>query len=301
MTDYCSRFCKNTSINSQIPPVLFYSLQKNPANWKQFAKNISPFLEKIPTAQEISDIVILTTEQSENPHWKHIRIGRITASMVGMIYRSPGFWQDCSRTVPPASIIKKTFGLYESSGKPFPACMYGLEMESVAADLYKKYYPLPIDVEGMELRRAGLFLSHYEPWLAASPDFIVNFLPAKETWLIEVKSFVPVPNVENFKQLVDSKKPGYLPYYYDQDGVLRIKHDHKFYYQIQCQLYVTGMPFCDLVLFYKGTIAVVRIQFNRELWHRNIYPELYAFYYRLILPEMYFKRIQRGKLLYGGN
>jgi YqaJ-like viral recombinase domain len=295
----CSRFCTNSSISSKLPPGLFYHLDRYPNSWKFFASNVTKFLEAPPAVAEVEHIAKITTEQSANPHWKHIRIGRITASMIGNIYRQPGYWQNAINSVPPVGLIKKALGFYTNNGNVCPnACEYGLMMESVAAHLYKEHLTLPINVDGVELEHAGLYMSTKEPWLAASPDYIARALPGNERWLIEVKSFVPLPNVSNFEQLLEARGDSYLPYYYDTFGKIHVKTDHKHYYQIQCQLYVTGLAFCDLVLFYNGNINVIRIPFNDELWNNCIYPELYAFYFRFILPEMYFKRIQNGKPLY---
>jgi len=171
-------------------------------------------------------------------------------------------------------------------------------MEKVAGVLYKKNFPLPIDAESLVLRQSGLNLSPNEPWIAASPDFIAELYPNKQQWLIEVKSFMPCPNVDTFKELLHFRGSTYMPYYYDTHDTIHVRQNHKFYYQIQCQLYVTGLPFCDLVFYYKEHAAAVRVAFDHQLWHKNIYPELTAFYFRFILPEMFFKRVRNNKFLY---
>ena len=294
----CSKFCVTSNTISRIPPGLFLNLDRKPDTWKYFAAKASDYLELPPTQAEIDYIATITSQQSVNQHWKHIRIGRITASMVGDIYRTPGYWQNWENLCPPRSVINKCFGFQSTPGLQSAVCEYGLAMEKVADELYKKHFPLPIDAEALVLKQSGLFMSPNEPWIAASPDFIAELYPSKQKWLIEVKSFVPCPNVTTFQELLQFRGASYMPYYYDTEGIIHARSNHKFYYQIQCQMYVTGLPYCDLLFYYKDNVACVRVKFDHDLWHKNIYPELTAFYFRFILPEMYFKRNRNNKPLY---
>jgi hypothetical protein len=83
----------------------------------------------------------------------------------------------------------------------------------------------------------------------------------------------------------------YLPYY-DENAKCCVKNNHNNYFQIQCQLYVTGLPFCDLVMFYNDDIQVMRVNFDKVFWDTQIFPELHSsFYFHFIVPEIYFHRV----------
>jgi hypothetical protein len=51
-------------------------------------------------------------------------------------------------------------------------------------------------------------------------------------------------------------------------------------------------------MFYNDDIQVVRVNFDKVLWDTQIFPELYSFYFRFIIPEIYFHRVQQNKPLY---
>ena len=302
----CNRFCNASDLSiHNIPPGLMSCLLRLPRTWNFTAQNIAKHLPGPPSPGEIEYISHLTCDQSDNTHWHHLRHGRITASMVGQVFKHSGYWTNL-HIKEPTGLIKRILGYNAQTNFTPPACAYGLAMEPVAAQLYKQQLQLPIDIESIKLHRVGLCLSAKESWIAASPDYIVEQLGSGSRvathgdgkYLVEVKSFVRVPNVYTFQELLDFRGSSYLPYYFDEEGKCCIKRDHKHYFQIQCQLYVTGLSYCDLVMFYNEYIQVVRVDFDKTHWDSIIFPELYAFYFRFIVPEMYFKRIKRGKPMY---
>ena len=61
-----------------------------------------------------------------------------------------------------------------------------------------------------------------------------------------------------------------------------IEHDKSGYYdQVQGQLAVTGLPWCDFVVHLSGSrnINVERIYFNQRHWDENFFPKLKKFYF----------------------
>ena len=58
-----------------------------------------------------------------------------------------------------------------------------------------------------------------------------------------------------------------------KDGKLHLRETHRAYYQIKCQLALTGSEFCDLVVYTFKSLAIVRIVFNEQLW-RNVIDEI---------------------------
>ena len=294
----CSRFCNAGDLPiHNIPPGLMSTLLRLPRSWQFTARNIAKHLPEPPTPGEIDYISQFTCEQSENTHWHHLRHGRLTGSAIGDIFKYPGYWSKWDIREP-TSLIKRVLGYYPQPHFIPPACAFGLLTEPIAAKLYQDQLQLPIDQESVHLKRVGLCISPKESWIAASPDFIVELLPSGTRYLVEVKSFVTLPNVSTFKDLLAARGPNYLPYYYDSEGNVCCKRNHKHFFQIQCQLYVTSLAFCDLVMFYNGNIQVVRVDFDKTWWETDVYPELYVFYFRFIVPEMYFRRVKRGISLY---
>ena len=69
-----------------------------------------------------------------------------------------------------------------------------------------------------------------------------------------------------------------------------LKKDHKYYYQVQQQLFATGKNYCDLVVcsvsdYRKAKITVERIRPDLEHWN-SVVPKLSQFWRYCILPEI---------------
>ena len=53
----------------------------------------------------------------------------------------------------------------------------------------------------------------------------------------------------------------------NSDGVLGLKSTHQYYYQVQAQLFVSGLPYCDFVVFSgSNDIFIQRIVPDAEFW-----------------------------------
>lgn len=87
----------------------------------------------------------------------------------------------------------------------------------------------------INLYPCGIVVSLHSPWLAASPDRKV-YNPDRYSpfGLLEIKC----PSVSSVLDVKYLKK--------DDTGVLNIKRNHNYYYQILTQLAVTGLKWCDL-------------------------------------------------------
>ena len=69
-------------------------------------------------------------------------------------------------------------------------------------------------------------------------------------------------------------------------GELRkLKKDHQYYYQCQCQIFVTGASYCDFVIWIDNKLHVERILPDDEFWC-IVYPKAKLFFYEVLLPEM---------------
>ena len=68
------------------------------------------------------------------------------------------------------------------------------------------------------------------------------------------------------------------------NGVPRLKRDHKqgYYAQVQGQLALSGLPWCDFVVYLSGshTLCVERISFDPDYWNNTLLPLLSSFYFK---------------------
>ena len=133
--------------------------------------------------------------------------------------------------------------------------------------------------------------------MAASPDGLVLDCsdPANPCGLLEIKC----PARGEKVSLVDlCTKPElkssafFLRY---SNGKFSLKTTHKYYYQVQGQLYITGRPWCDFVVWTPSYISVERIWFDSILWSTKMYPRLREFYMNSLLPELASPRHPSGQ------
>ena len=80
------------------------------------------------------------------------------------------------------------------------------------------------------------------------------------------------------------------------DGTLFLKKNHAYYYQVQLQLLVTEVQYCDFVLHSKvGHPYIIRISMDLEV-QKQILENTKTFWYNVFVPEYFLMRVPR-KLL----
>lgn len=119
----------------------------------------------------------------------------------------------------------------------------GLEME---ADAIWEY----CQMKRVNHYPCGFVIHPDAPWLRASPDGLI-FNPSEpfQLGLIEIKC----PNVKSY---VD------CPYLKMSSGKLELKQTHAYYSQVQGQMLITGMNYCDFVVSAEEDIPTQRIYKN---------------------------------------
>jgi hypothetical protein len=108
----------------------------------------------------------------------------------------------------------------------------GLQNEPVAAEKYATVTDHPIN-----LYPSGIVLSPWAPWLAVSPDRRV-YDPQRNPpfGLLEIKC----PQVSSVLQATCLSL---------ENGISSLKHRHMYYTQIQAQLAITGLHWCDFFIW----------------------------------------------------
>ena len=91
------------------------------------------------------------------------------------------------------------------------------------------------------------------PWFGASPDGLVyDPLERPTCGLVEIKC----PNAQSY---VDC---GYLTVH---QGQRKLRESHAYYWQVQGQLLVTGMVWCDFVVCANNDVCSAYIYINEEV------------------------------------
>ena len=139
-----------------------------------------------------------------------------------------------------------------------PAVKYGIDNESLAASTYAKY------MQPLQILDCGVVISPQMPWLCSSPDRKVI---DKDVGfgLVEIKCPYTLRNLRPEDACKD-------PSFYCEivEGKPTLKRKHDYYYQIQVQLGICGLAWCDFVVFFQKGIIIERIRFDNEFWNKMI-------------------------------
>lgn len=169
------------------------------------------------TEAEIQDLERKTRGQTANPEWFVERTKRIQSSNFGRI---------CKGLADPDKFAES---LTQSKSFHSPATDHGKKYENVAASAYEKE-------QGIITHKCGIFVHQDYPYLAASPDRIVD-----KTKLLEIKC--PFTSRNKFISHVT------VPYLEQYDGKLQLRRTHPYHYQIQGQLLCSERDVCDLFIY----------------------------------------------------
>ncbi|XP_078671834.1 uncharacterized protein LOC144911604 [Branchiostoma floridae x Branchiostoma belcheri] len=226
--------------------------------------------EQLTTEQE-------TRGQGSSETWKEKRKEKLTSS---------NFGSAITCKVEPSNKVK---GMLYSSFTT-KATTYGNNNETVAVDEYLSLaHSENFHADCIE---AGLILSLERPWLGASVDRLVQ-VAGKTVGGLEVKCPYSKQGCTIEEAIQD--RAFFLT---KVDGRVCLKPSHKYYHQVQGQLYCCDLEWVDFVVYFgPGNIARDRI-FVDSQWRQVNLPKLDHFFKSAILPELLTRRVRRGKKLY---
>ncbi|XP_038063149.1 uncharacterized protein LOC119733854 [Patiria miniata] len=229
--------------------------------------------EQESDTDHISDIEIATRGQASNIQWFRMKKGRITASIA----------KRCSGKGDPAAIVKKIITVGSPTSKPKSHHMeYGIINEGEAVSKYmKQKQDSGLNMTVME---CGLFVHPLHGELAATPDRVVTENCVQG--LVEVKclsaSREMTPKEAILAKQTDSNFCLQL-----KEAKPTLKEHHAYFYQVQMQMAVVGVAWCDFVIFTNANcdVLIVRVAFNEAFW-TNVQDKLLQFHKSHVLPAL---------------
>ncbi|CAB1351237.1 unnamed protein product [Coregonus sp. 'balchen'] len=130
-------------------------------------------------------------------------------------------------------------------------------------------------MKNVNYSRCGLVIHPDVPWLGASPDgLIYDPMECPPFGLVEIKC----PNVKND---VDCK------YLQMQHGTATLQRRHAYYWQVQGQLLITGLQWCDFVVCAQEDVLVQRLHLDPEVTGVIREKADYYYYYVNIYMQNY--------------
>ena len=233
-----------------------------------------PILQSISINIERAwDLQINTVSQAQEPTWFEERKLRLTASNFGKVLHR--------KKEPTEPFLKSIFEAKDLSN--VASIRHGKQNEKVVRSHYARKMQKHLD-KNFTVYDSGLVVNPTHPYLGATPDGKV-FDPTSDHpfGLLEIKCPYTWRNHTMEAACKDRNFPCSMV-----DGVPKLRTDDKqgYYAQIQGQLALSGLPWCDFVINLSGSrsLFVQRINFDPTYWNNTLLPKLTMFYFKHCIP-----------------
>ena len=167
----------------------------------------------------------------------------------------------CAGNGNPSLIVKKLITIGNPTTKPRSQHMtYGIVNESIAVGKYLKQKQ--DSGQTVTAAECGLFIHPDHGELAATPDRVV--IEDSVQGLVEVKCLSASRQMNPMESVVAKQKDGSFPLKL-KDSKPILKDNHSYFYQIQMQMGVVGVSWCDLAVFTNNDcdVLIIRAPSNR--------------------------------------
>ena len=179
-----------------------------------------------------------TIHQDNSPCslWQQLRRCRLTASNFGLVAKRREMFEKLVESI-----------LYKPPPSSAAAIEWGTSYEDKARDTYINEKQTQHG-DSYQVSQTGIFINTEQPWLAATPDGVVHD-PSESAschnGLLEIKC----PYSARHKSLTDACKELNRFCCTILNDKVTLKTTHNYYYQIQGQLAITQLPWCDLYIW----------------------------------------------------
>lgn len=218
------------------------------------------------SSNDIEAIAKDTLEQHKTSTWFDVRQPRITASKCKRCLLKP--------TTSPTKAISEV--LMHNKQVQTKAMKEGIELEP---EILKKFE----EKTGYQVTKSGFLISETHPFLGASPDGLIG-----EDHTVEVKKLV----LKEGETLEDAMCRQGI--YKKVETGLVINKNHKYFFQMQQQLYCSKRHSCYFIVSDGTNMHSDLIAFD-EAYQNETVPRLEHFYFECVFPEIVYPRILHGE------
>lgn len=237
-------------------------------------------VELISTPEILDLIEKATIAQSKSNLWFEIRMGRITASK---------FKASCATNLdtPSISLLKSICYPLEKRFST-PATDWGTKNEKVALKIYAEIMkPSHID---FNIQETGICLNKTWLFMGASPDSKIECACCGKG-VVEVKC----PYTLKDKTILEKCETDTNFCLTMVGDKFTLKKTHQYYYQVQAQIFLCNVSYCDFVLYSPHEATFMeRILPDDAFWVTNV-EKAEQFFSRCVLPEMLGKKFTKKK------
>lgn len=214
-----------------------------------------------------------TQLQSQSSLWFKERKFRVTASKVSDVFHWKRGMDKHAEKFVNSDVLK----VPEILQKKFD---HGKMYEPVALEKYRVCMREEMDLS-TEVYPCGLVLNINNCWLGSSPDGKV--VSGDMFGIAECKCPDQYKHSDVFDVACSNESSNVMLYV--ENSKLQLRRTHPTYYQIQCQLALTGSEFYDLIVYTFQSIAIIRITFDTQ-FGSNITDVVGPRYFQYIFPKL---------------
>ena len=253
-----------------------------PRDRTQFAEHCCLHAKRQKVSPEVAYRVERATRgQAKSALWCSLHKGRITSSRFHDVFvRRP--------TTSPDNLVISLMGYKSVSTINHPALLWGTSHETVARmDYVTVMHRLGHQVV---VKESGLTLLADKSYLGASSDGRVydpncslpsGVLEIKCPYSIDGTS-ITTERVSDIARTHGSKF--FLEF--TNDGQLTLKKSSRHYCQVQGEMAIMKVRWCDFVVWTTADMHIERIYFNQNFWEDSLLPKLESFYVNSVVPEI---------------
>lgn len=224
-----------------------------------------------------------TVDQASSTEWHRARWCRVTASNAKDIITTKSKQGQYS-------LLKRLLW-----GKALPnlkSLQYGKDNEDKA---FQQYSSEICDAETV-VSKSGFWVNPKNPEFGCSPDgLILQTSTNTLKGVVEIKCPAKLANLSPYELDKLPKMNQSNQCFRIENGVPKLKKSHKYYYQVQMQMALCEVEFCDFVLWTPKGMSVERITFDKDFWD-SLSARLRRFYTGIFMPEYFEMRVPRRLL-----
>ena len=225
------------------------------------------------SAEECIKIEQETVGQQDNILWWRAHKGRITG----------GSCKDYCGSGNPTNKVKRALTVGKPGQRPKSEHIkYGNDHEDTAVSMFEAQ--LSAAGKPHSLRKCGIFISKESGQLAASPDRVG--LIDGENVVVEVKCLSASRTYTPMEAVEKKEKESAFAFRIVNNAIC-MKERHKWHYQVQMEMAMTGNSVAYLVIFTHVDFPVywIKIQYDSDFWKR-VQSKLLDFHEEWILPAV---------------
>lgn len=224
------------------------------------------------TEEQVDYLEKQTLKQASSIVWREVRLGRITTSVAYDFLHT-------NQTKPAESLIKRVC-MPSQSLSTVPAVKWGVTNEANALSEFNNAYCSIHD--HVKMAQAGLRLSINDPFLGASPDATIE-CECCGKGVVEVKCPYKYRDIDQSEIYMDT--------YCCLEKNNILKHSHKYYAQVQLQMYIFKVDFAQFVLW-TPTFCIITQVTRDEDFIKQMIQKLSAIWKSHVLPELITRSIE---------